>query len=31
MAKLKTQPNENNVDEFINNVEPEWKRDESRV
>lgn len=31
MSELKTQPNEDSVDEFINNVEPEWKRDESRV
>ncbi|MEO9871071.1 DUF1801 domain-containing protein [Ekhidna sp.] len=30
MAELKTQPTLLNVDEFIDSVEPEWKRDDAR-
>jgi len=31
MAELKTRPNNNSVEEFINQIEQEWKRDDSRV
>lgn len=30
MAALKTQPNDQSVADFIDSVEPEWKRDDAR-
>ncbi len=30
MAELKTKPNDQNVETFIDSVEPEWKRDDAR-
>ncbi len=30
MAELKTQPNDQSVEDFIDQVEPEWKRDDAR-
>jgi hypothetical protein len=30
MSDLKTQPNNQSVDAFIDSVEPEWKRDDAR-
>lgn len=30
MADLKTQPNDQSVEAFIDSVEPEWKRDDAR-
>ncbi|MFK7953876.1 MAG: DUF1801 domain-containing protein [Ekhidna sp.] len=31
MAELKTKPTGDNLNHFINSVEPEWKRDDSKV
>ena len=31
MAELKTKPNQQNVETFIEVVEPEWKRDDARA
>ena len=30
MAELKTKPNNQSVEDFIDSVEPEWKRDDAR-
>ena len=30
MAELKTKPNDQSVEDFIDSVEPEWKRDDAR-
>ncbi|MEP1033720.1 DUF1801 domain-containing protein [Ekhidna sp.] len=30
MAELKTQPNDQSVEAFIESIEPEWKRDDAR-
>lgn len=30
MAELKTHPNDQSVEDFIDQVEPEWKRDDAR-
>lgn len=30
MAELKTQPNNQSVEAFIDSIEPEWKRDDAR-
>lgn len=31
MAELKTQENDNDVNSFLDSIEPEWKRDDSRA